>query len=275
MTRFYHFREAVADAEKQLKTNGVIVDTGRWQGVPTNGKPDLMTNEILNWSCTVPIPTTISGLVMDVHPNMPWAEDHFQERVGGVPMNPDPSYEHWPWWKGQAQASMVAEGKEFTHTYSERFWPKRAGIKPWVRAGMVVDPHDNEGIRYAYGDLNDVINLLARDPYTRQAYLPIFFPEDTGAVHGGRIPCTLGYHFMLRNNYLHLWYEIRSCDYVRHLRDDLYMAARLCQHVVEQLQKRQDKLNPGPWVNVKPGNLHFLAHSLHYHQGDVHLLGGI
>lgn len=273
MTRFYHFREAVADVRKQLKTEGVIVDTGRWQGVPTNGKPDLMTNEILNWSCTVPIPTSISGLQMDVHPNLPWAEDHFQERVGGVPMNPDPSYEYWPWWKGQAQASMVADGQVFTHTYSERFWPKEDPSQDGFDY-----PEQRMGIRYVYGDLNDVIDLLARDPYTRQAYLPIFFPEDTGAVHGGRIPCTLGYHFMLRDNYLHTWYEIRSCDFVRHLRDDLYMAARLCQHVLIQLYDNTRSVdNPGTgiWENAQPGNLHFLAHSLHYHQGDAHLLGEI
>ena len=30
----------------------------------------------------------------------------------------------------------------------------------------------------------DVIDLLEREPFTRQAYLPIWFPEDTGAFHG-------------------------------------------------------------------------------------------
>lgn len=270
--QFVDFRSAINDAKKKLLTQGELVDTGRWQGVPTKGKPDLMTQEILNWSAVVPIPSNISGLQMAINPNLPWAEDHFQERVSGNPTNPDVSYEYWPWWKGQAQASMVADGQVFTHTYSERFWPKHAWEMSSKGETHITPKGVLCGIRYEYGDLNDVINLLARDPFTRQAYLPIFFPEDTGAVHGGRIPCTLGYHFMRRGWTLHIWYEIRSCDYVRHLRDDLYLASRLCQHVLRELQEIRNihRLEPELWDKVMVGNLYFLTHSLHYHQGDAH-----
>ncbi|MCA1799997.1 MAG: thymidylate synthase [Actinobacteria bacterium] len=70
---------------------------------------------------------------------------------------------------------------------------------------------------------------LKIEPSTRQAYLPIWFPEDTGAVHGRRVPCTLGYHFLIRNGKLQITYYIRSCDFLRHFRDDVYMAGRLAQ----------------------------------------------
>jgi thymidylate synthase len=115
--------------------------------------------------------------------------------------------------------------------------------------------------------LGDVIDLLCRRPYTRQATLPIFFPEDTGAKHGGRIPCTLHYHFMLRNGKLHMWYPIRSCDAVRHFRDDVYMAMRLCQWVLSELREKEQV-----WVDVDPGVLSFTAYSFHAHMGDWHLL---
>lgn len=161
---------------------------------------------------------------------------------------------------------MLAMVPIFTHTYQERFWPKFAGENERGRGG-----NGMRGLRYAYGDLDDVVNLLLREPYTNQAYLPIFFPEDTGAVHGGRVPCTLGYHFMLRQNRLHMWYEIRSCDYVRHLRDDLYLACRLLLWVLLELTAREAQENDDShlWRDVEPGMLHFLAHSLHYHKGDA------
>lgn len=140
------------------------------------------------------------------------------------------------------------------------------------------DHHPLFGIHFRYGDYGDVLDLLAEDPYTRQAYLPIFFPEDTGAVHRGRIPCSLGYHFLLRGNKLHCWYEIRSCDAVRHFRDDLYLASRLVAHTIEQLERRADEYQFDPqsahevWRAVDPGTLYFTAHSFHVHMGDIHRL---
>ncbi|WP_396190262.1 thymidylate synthase, partial [Flavobacterium sp.] len=60
-------------------------------------------------------------------------------------------------------------------------------------------------------------------------------PEDTGSVSGQRVPCTLGYHFQMNGNQLDLVYHIRSCDYYRHLRDDIYLAMRLALWVKNHL----------------------------------------
>jgi thymidylate synthase len=140
-------------------------------------------------------------------------------------------------------------GQKFTHTYMERFWPKVA------TDGL--NPVKNRGIRYELGDFRDVINLLKNEPFTRQAFLPIWFPEDTGAVHGGRVPCTLGYHFIRRHNYLHLIYYIRSCDFFRHFNDDVYMACRLVHYIIRQL------FEEGSWANVSPGTITMHITSLH------------
>jgi len=235
----------------RLKTQGKMADPGHWQGIPTLGKPDLQTKEIVNLTWSVPMPLDRAALTLATRPNLPWAELEFKERVSGRPQNPHESLKHWPWWRSQTDETMV-EGK-FTHTYSERFWPQ--GIP---------------GVRFRAGDLNDLLELLGEHPYTRQATLPIFFPEDTGATHGGRIPCTLHYHFMLRHNELHLWYPIRSCDAVRHFRDDIYMACRLVQWVIAQMMHRDQKREL--WPDVIPGELHFTAYSFHVHMGDYHLL---
>lgn len=266
--RFYPtFSTAVKDARKLLLEFGEDVDAGRWQGVPTQGKPDLVTRELLDFDFGVRFPVdphSVDRLKTDIQPNLPWADLEFEDRIGGIPLNPHHSLEHWPWWHGQYDVTASTSGTEdtddfrFDHTYSERYWP------PVVK-----------GIRYEMGNLNDLINMLERDPYTRQAWFPIFYPEDTGAVFGGRVPCTLGYHFMLRGDTLNLWYPIRSCDYVRHFRDDIYLTCRLGLWVLQQLFERELRHDEQQvWVDVQHICLRMKIFSLHYHKGDeMYVLG--
>lgn len=196
-----------------------------------------------------------------VKPNLPWAEDHFQERIGGEPLNPSPSEAWWPFAR-QGNAEHKKD-QVFSHTYPERFWPRLANKEREYEELMsdmspepisridVTDPH--WGIRYSYGDFNDLIGVLNNNPNTRQAYLPIWFPEDLTAAHeGDRVPCSLGYHF-LRNGAtgkLDCVYTLRSCDIVRFYRDDVYMAGRLLQVVTQYTQ-----MSPGKLV-VHIDNLH-------------------
>jgi hypothetical protein len=255
MMDFPRLSNAIEGSINNLLAYGREVNTGHWQGYNTEGKPDLTTDEVVNLSWSAPIPATQADLLDECDPSMPWADLELKERVGRVPRNPHQSLQYWPWWHEQTESTMY-DGM-FSHTYSERFWPRDS--VPKFRTMM--------GVRYHYGDLDDVISLLHLHPLTRQATFPIFFPEDTGAVHGGRIPCTLHYHFLNRENLLHLWYPIRSCDAVRHFRDDVYMAGRLCQWVLDELRFKDDV-----WEDVKPGNLYFTAYSFHVHRGDKHQL---
>jgi thymidylate synthase len=187
----------------------------------------------------------------------------------------DPNLDEWT---AFSHWDKRTETFRFDHTYQERIWPKWAGHNTMRDHGRA-EWAKKAGIRYEYGDLDDVVALLRREPFTRQAYLPIWFPEDTGVVFGGRAPCTLGYHFMRRTNRLHMWYDIRSCDFVRHFRNDLYLASRLLLWVLEQLTVRfhEWKMSDpktmsleNQWTNVMPGYLYFCAHSLHYFKGDEH-----
>jgi hypothetical protein len=281
---FPNFHEAITHATAALMSRGIEVDAGSWQGVETKGKPDLVTLELMNLEFEVPIdafhdeqgnlpklshPDEITPLLAKhINPNLPWADDHFAERVSRDPSNPGKEYLNWPWWRGQDRASMQGAGgfPIFTHTYQERFWPKYAGDNKRGRGA-----HGMRGLRYDLGDLDDVVSLLAANPYTRQATFPIFFPEDTGAVHGGRVPCTLHYHFLLRDGRLNIWYPIRSCDLVRHFRDDLYLACRLLIWVIQELQEKELRGDsPQLWVDVRPGTLFFTAYSFHVHKGDLH-----
>lgn len=244
-----------------------IINRGEWQaqtGIPDN----MRTPELRHVQLKMQLPELPHELIDLVHPNLPWAEDHFQERVGGRPLNPPPSHEWWPYQQGGNSNHRDAEGV-FSHTYPERFFPKHANHskgnceQPEYDVPCLIGV--NSGIRYAYGDLHDLMDLLVRNPYTRQAYLPVWFPEDLqAAIERERVPCTLGYHFLMTGRNLDITYHIRSCDFMRHFRDDVYMAGRLCQWVVSYLNDNLDEGNE-PWL---PGALVMNIGSLHCFEGD-------
>lgn len=247
--RFPNIPEAIGYLHDGLKHRSLKIDTGRWQGISTEGRPDMVTYEVTNTYWRAPVQSEdLRVLAKDIKPNLPWADEHFLERVSGQPLNPPPSWVNWPY---AHSAGRFREIEQFNHTYPERFWPKQAGDRWNIEEGA------KYGIRYAYGDLQDVINLLIREPYTRQAYLPIFFPEDTGVVHGGRVPCTLGYHFLIRDGRLSVFYPIRSCDFIRHFRDDVYLCVRLLLHVLDhvRVERRTLYLATGD-ISMWIGSLH-------------------
>lgn len=241
------------------------VDTGHWQAL--KDVPMTQTRELRGLLLKYDIPETIEELQKEVKPNLPWAEDHFRERVCSVPLNPGREYKNWPWYQGNVEAHKgEGEEGEFSHTYMERYWP--------THASRLNENQLMEGIRYRYGNLWDVVDLLLREPYTRQAYLPVWFPEDTGAHHGERVPCSLGYHFLLREDKLHCFYSMRSCDFIRYFRDDIYLTSRLVQWVIGHLRSLTEfqdgeAAKDSLWYRVVPGELSMTISSLHIFEGDV------
>lgn len=202
-----------------------------------------------------------------VNPNLPWAEDHFQERVGGQPLNPSPSEAWWPFAR-QGNAEHKKD-EQFSHTYPERMWPKLADGGHSCDGSYKTWPH--HGIRFEYGDLNDVVMLLAEQPGTRQAYLPIWFPEDLAAARAGeRVPCSMGYHFIIngKSGELDCVYTLRSCDIVRFYRDDVYMAGRLLQWVANTAELKMAQAGAGSAARLPVGNLILHIDNLHAFPGD-------
>lgn len=250
-----------------------LINRGRVHAQDVSTRPEFATHELANVTLTMSVPTLMSVLQSDLGPNLPWAEDHFQERVGGKPLNPAPSEAWWPY--AQQGNKSHKDGVVFSHTYPERMWSRYnfADYQDIIVNGQV-EPlkriyEDRMGIRYRYGDLGDVVNLLDRDPFTRQAYLPIWFPEDTGAVDGQRVPCSLGYHFIRRGPYLDCQYYMRSCDLFRHFTDDAYMTARLIQWICEQLWQRDDMTRNNEYYPFV-GSLTMYIANLHCFKGDEH-----
>lgn len=248
------FRDMRGALITKLKTTTPI-NRGTWHSEDVSDSDAHAAHELLNVVFCVSIPSSIPEVQSLFCPDLPWAEDHFQERVSRHPMNPAPSYRDWPYHSEAERDRYVRDGGTFDHTYPERFWPKRAnpGEMMMFRSGRAAEV--NTGIRFAYGDLDDVVRLLQNTPHTRQAYLPVFFPEDTGSADGQRVPCTLGYHFIRNGMGLDCNYFIRSCDVYRHFTNDAYMGARLTQWIVQQLYYRGGLVWPGS-LNMHVSNLH-------------------
>jgi len=390
--RFIYIRDAINMVINQFKAEACDVHTDTWQGKDISKRPEAAMKELLNVTLAFDVgERNIETLGLATGANMPWAENHFQERVCGAPINPGVEWKNWPYankaaefrepcygpelpahewsylaglidgegtiywrkekerWQGvvrvyqkdrmicdhllglfrvgkvtsnnektktnihgkvvdnhcfywqinsilevlwllngvmpylvikkdkakEAFDHIVANkdkaggwsesrkkvwGRDweprFNHNYMSRYWPRGENDSKHI------------GLRHPYGDLNDVVSLMGRDPLTRQAYLPVFFPEDTGAVHGGRVPCTLGYHFIMRDDELHMVYYLRSCDLVRHFRDDIYLSVRLQMWMLKQLQERFGER----WLTVKPGSFTMHVTSLHCFVNDFRSL---
>jgi thymidylate synthase len=267
------------------------VHAQKWQGMDISERPEAKMIELILQDMRIALRTEdLDVWREEINPNLPWADDHFDERVCGFPLNPGTQWAKWPW-GNSAKAHLDLEGERFNHNYMERYWPKYAGIlnvptydteeswlewntKPGSRDGIITgegEPfrfaHARQGIRSEYADLNNLIETLAHEPDTRQAYLPIWFPED-GTVDG-RKPCSLGYHFIMRHGYLHVTYYMRSCDFYRHWADDCYLTVRLLLWILDRCREK----NPDIWNDIKPGFFNMHIASLHMFINDAATMG--
>lgn len=219
--------KAINNLRKDLLYLGEPIKTANWQGMAD--PPEFM--EILNADFSATMPLSVEEAVKECNPTLPWADVHFEERISGLPHNPPPS--HTLWLK-DTDKSLENNGK-FSHTYPERM----------------------------YQNLFTLVELLKKDPSTRQAYLPIWDLQLDGpmALENRRVPCTLGWHFILRDRQLNCFYPMRSCDAVRHFHNDVYFACRLTLWLIEQAE-----------LDAVPGDLCFHAVSFHCFSNDRYAL---
>lgn len=266
---FPDFERAYQQLRFKMVHQAVKVHTETWQRIDISQKPDAVTYELMDVHFRVPLgDQPLEHWRYTIKPNLPWADDHFErERVSGHPINPGETWKTWPWSLSADKHRTM--GEQFSHSYAERYWPKMANF---TEGGILPDAFSvnrRQGIRYLYGDLNDVIYLLAREPHTRQAVLPVWFPEDTGVTHGERVPCSLTYQFLMRGGHLHVIYTIRSCDFYRHFRDDIYLTVRLLLWILEKLRNLE---SPMDWEKVQPGLFTMQIGSLHAFVNDIRIL---
>jgi len=250
-----------------------LVRPTRWQGQDVSKMNAALMKEDLHVTMQFDMAgEALNFYQMAIAPNLPWADNHFLERVCGYPINPGIEWANWSHGVN-AEKSLDHHG-QFNHNYMERYWPRKAGYLFAMKDFMSFKLAENyvpegsmpvrRGLKHEYGDLAGLVRDLAGEPDTRQAYLPVWFPEDTGDAHKGRKPCTLGYHFIMRRGQLDVTYYLRSCDLANHFRDDVYLTVRLLLWVLDESRK----LNPEVWNGVVPGKFTMHITSLHMFIND-------
>jgi len=226
---------------RQLIDSKKLSYTKRWQAIEVENPVIELTNVFKSME----ICKDICSLAEETKADLPWAEDHFVERISG-PTNPGVQYKNWPYYRPDLDNGRFRPDGLFSHTYQERFWPPK-----------------KEGVRFTMGDWNDVVDRISEDLSTRQCFLSIWHPEDQ-SNNKVRLPCTIGYWFKVIDDHLDCTYLIRSCDARRHFRNDIYMTQRLVFEMISRLKSLG--------LSINPGLLHIWIGSFHCFQSDLYYL---
>lgn len=83
----------------------------------------------------------------------------------------------------------------------------------------------------------------------RQAFLSIWDRKDVNVLGKKEVPCSIGYHFLERDDQIHMVYYMRSCD-INIWPNDVYLSSIVHDHICDKV-----------WL--PKGNVVFLIGSLH------------
>lgn len=235
---FRNCLEMIQEMDRELKVSGITVPVKHYQNKKLEGE-DRNTKELVGVNFIISKPFLKKSEMLDFvfgaeSPKIElYCETEFRDRINPVALNPGNSYKIR---KDLWQKLMSKENPEkFDYTYSERMNTQ----------------------------IIEVINTLKDDIHSRRAMLMVFSPEDSSDSCGfeTRIPCSVSYQFLIRNDKLMILYYIRSNDYFKHFAIDIWLTQALQSYIAEELADTY----PG----LKVGSLHYYAGSLHAYKGDL------
>lgn len=238
MRIFRSFPEAFSEIVRDLAEMGVSVRTSSVQDKQLAETDQYDTVELQNYCYTVTSPK-----FEDLKPVQPWADAEWIERrdgAQGVPRNPGKAW----------QLRSEDEGDNITW---EDFLevddkPRSTHVSAVDHRGEALklfsDPKQRHRVKFAYAypdrlsryaQVENVISALKNDPMSRQAYVAMWDAEDSLKLGQRRVPCSLGWHFMIRGGQLDIMYFMRSCEFSTHFQNDIYLAMRLQEYIAERV----------------------------------------
>lgn len=232
--------EMVQEMDRELKVSGITVPVKHYQNKELTGE-NQNTKELIGVNFVISKPSLrkkdmLQFLFKDEADNIEkYCEQEFLDRINREGLNPGNSYKvRLDLWQSLMSKK---DGEKFDYTYSER-------------------------INYCH-QLDNAIAALKDDIHSRRAMIMIFKPEDTMESSGfaTRIPCSIDYQFLIRNNKLMVLYHIRSNDYFKHFAIDIWLANALQEYIVEQLKDT--------YPNLKVGSLNYYCGSFHAYNEDL------
>lgn len=230
----------IREMDRELKVSGITVPVKHYQNIELSGDNQL-TKELIGVNFIITKPNEgqeqmLRFIFGDEAPKIrEYCDAELQDRISPIPLNPGNSYKiRLDLW--QKLMSRDSKGK-FDYTYSERI------------------ANNNQ--------LQNAIDALAEDMHTRRAMVMIYTPDDTCDAKGAstRIPCSISYQFLIRNNKLMVVYYIRSNDYYKHFPIDVVMTSLMQGYMLSRLS--------GTYPGLKLGSLTYFAGSLHAYKEDL------
>lgn len=229
MRNYRDFIEARNEIRRDLAELGVSVHTATYQDKDIADDPEMATKELRNYIYSVIDPdfTKIEG----VHEE--WVEMEWKDRLLGG-RNPGRAWRlrREVWLQFLEYGGSAGKGGlgRFSYTYSERMGGK---------------------------NLQAIISRIKEDPTSRQLYLSVWDrSSDIQRLGHRRVPCSLGYHFMIRDGQLHLTYSMRSCDFATHYPNDIALATMMQRYVADE-------------TGYEVGSFTHFINSFHVYQRDV------
>lgn len=121
------------------------------------------------------------------------------------------------------------------------YWEKRKGKSG--RFEYHYGPRVYQGIHF-------ILSKLSEDRNTRQAFFSVWSKEDED-LSRSQVPCTIGYHFLDRDNTLYCLAHFRSIEY-SNFGNDVWLSARLFEWIAQSLNN-----------NLRLGPITFFVDSFH------------
>lgn len=217
---FKTFSEAEEEIKRELAERSIMVHPETMQDKIVADNIDYLTREVQNFQYTVTQPNTAN-----LNPTQPWADIELEDRLSQSQANPGRAYAT----RSEVWQEFLEESGQFSYSY-----PERLGSQLW-----------------------DVVNELMLHPNSRQLFVSIWDREIDPPRRGRRrVPCSLGYYYLYRQGRLDVTYTMRSCDFVTHWQNDVWLARKIQEWVAEK-------------SGMQPGLFSQIVFSLHVYAKDV------
>jgi thymidylate synthase len=227
--------EMIKEVERDLFEMGIKYQSSTVQDMNVGEDEKFQTLELFGYAYTLKnySDKDLDKMLKYTDSNIEWVKAESEERL-------DSDYRSW-------MDSNPGKAWE-VNKKAKDFWKK------FLRDGM---------FSYSYSErwqwqLPYIINELKLRPNSRQAIMTMYSAERDIMNWGGRdrVPCSLTYHFVIREDQLKLIYNQRSCDFLNFFASDVYQGVRLLQFVADM-------------VDVEPGDFIHYLNSLHAFKGDM------
>jgi len=201
--------EAIREVERDLMEMGIVYQSTTCQDQDVSQDKGFLTKELSPYSYSVTKPVDKLEEMLSYKKDQQyinWVKAESMERYHGVctETNPGDAWKLLPelW-------SQFNHDGFFAYTYVERI---------------------QEQLKYVRAELK-------RNPASRQVMITMYDRHQDMMNWGGkaRVPCSLNYNFLIRNNKLTLTYTQRSCDFYNFFHADVYCAIYMQEQVAKEL----------------------------------------